>query len=260
MTGITMTTSLSQKTNYWLANRELCSSPRIRLFCFPYSGAGASIFRTWQNSFPPNIEICPVMLPGRESRLREPLYTELPPLVKAVADALAPYFNVPIAFFGHSMGALLSFELARYLRRHFQLQPVHLFISAHSAPHLTRAETSVANLPEADFVTRLREMRGTDEAILACTELREIILPILRADFSVCETYEFLPDEPLDCPITVFGGLDDPYIKRDELDHWKTHTYGSFKLRMLPGNHFFLNGQCKLLIESISRDLFPNGM
>lgn len=227
----------------------------INLFCFPYSGASAAVYQPWMNSSPNGITCVPVELPGHGRRLAEPLSRVLYHLVEGTAAGLLPYLQAPFAFFGHSMGALLSFELARLLHDRYGIHPVHLFVSSSAAPHLACTEAPISDLPEGQFVQVLREMNGMDEAILACTELRDLLLPILRADFSICENYRYTPGERFDFPITAMGGLGDVYVPRSNLEAWGEHTQGRFRLRLFPGDHFYLHGSRRLLIETIASSM-----
>lgn len=239
----------------WLAVNALDPRARLRLFCFPYSGAGTSIFRAWLHSFPPDIEVCPVRLPGRENRIDEPPFTQMTALVQATAAALWSYLDRPFAFFGHSMGALLSFELARFLRRQHRVQPAQLFVSGHSAPHLRDAEPPCYALPEEAFIAKLRELHGTPDEVLNNSELRQLILPILRADFQVGGTYAYEDAAPLDCPITALGGAQDTYVSHTALEAWSAHTHARFNAQLLPGDHFFLHAAHAPLIRTIIQDL-----
>jgi len=243
------------QTNPWIACPRPNPQARLRLFCFPYSGAGASIFYPWLDYLPTAIEVCPVQLPGRETRLSEPLFTRMGPLVRAAAQALLPYLDKPFAFFGHSLGALVSFELARYLRREHGLSPVHLFVSGHNAPQLPDRDPPIHDLPEPEFLEELRRLNGTPEEVLQHPELRELIFPILRADFEVCDTYVYEPDDPLNCPISAFGGLRDEHLSREGLEAWREQTIASFSLRMFPGDHFYLNTDRPLLLRALAREL-----
>jgi medium-chain acyl-[acyl-carrier-protein] hydrolase len=239
----------------WLAYREVKSHARMRMFCFPYAGGGASIYRGWGASLPADLEVCPVQLPGRESRLRDQPFTLSEPMVKAAADALQPYFDLPFVFFGHSMGAGVAFELARELRRRGRTQPVQLFVSGRRAPHLPAREEPIHDLPEPEFLVKLRELNGTPEEVLQHEELMRLLLPILRADFAVNETYEYTEEEPLDAGISAFGGLGDEEVTREDVEAWKQHTRGRFRMRMLPGDHFFIHSAKDLILESLARDL-----
>lgn len=239
----------------WLAYREVNPRARLRLFCFPYAGGGASAYRGWAAALPADVEVCPVQLPGRESRLREPAFDRPEPLVAALADALQPHIDLPFAFFGHSMGALLSFEITRELRRRGGPLPLHLFLSGRRAPQVAAREEDIHDLPEAEFVAKLRELNGTPEEVLQHSELMRLLVPVLRADFAVNETYVYRPGEPLDMGVSAFGGLGDAEVTRDDLAGWREQTRGAFRLRMLPGDHFFLHSARDLLTESVARDL-----
>jgi medium-chain acyl-[acyl-carrier-protein] hydrolase len=243
--------------NSWIFAARPDPRTRLRLFCFPHAGGGASMFRPWLGALPPEIEVCPMQLPGRENRLRELLYQQFSQLVEAMAEALRPYFTLPFAFFGHSMGALLSFGLARHLRRQNEALPVHLFLSAYRAPQIPNLESPLHLLPEAAFVKKLLSFNGTNPEVLANEELRKFLLPIMRADFAVCETFHYTPEEPLACPITVFGGLQDNRVQQEALLAWREQTSSAFAQRMLPGGHFyFQQQQTRLqLLQAIAQDL-----
>ncbi len=227
----------------------------LRLFCFPYAGASAAIYRTWHQKLPPTVEVRAVELPGRGTRLREKPFLGLLPLVEHLGEALEPYLDRPFAFFGHSMGALIAFELARLLRREGRTLPLHLFVSGHRAPHLPSKHRPIHSLPEPEFLQELKNLEGTPEAVLENSELMELLSPVLRADFSVCETYYYHTEEPLSCPITAFGGTDDRDVDRSMLEPWREHTTGEFRLHMLPGNHFFLQTSEEQLLRLVGEVL-----
>jgi medium-chain acyl-[acyl-carrier-protein] hydrolase len=168
---------------------------------------------------------------------------------------IVPYHDLPYAFFGHSMGALLGFELARGLRRRELPGPVHLTVSGHRAPQRFDPNEAIHNMPDREFRAKLREFGGTPEEVLQNAELIELLTPILRADFAVCERYSYVPEAPLDCSITVFGGNDDPRVSRDELLDWRDQTTQSFSLRMFPGGHFFLQSAVSLFVRVLAQDL-----
>jgi medium-chain acyl-[acyl-carrier-protein] hydrolase len=230
----------------------------MRLFCFPYAGGSAAIYRRWHEEFPPDVEVCAIQLPGRGGRLQETLQTSLGPLVEKLAPAIVDYLDKPFAFFGHSMGALIGFELARRLRAAQDVRPAHLFISGRSAPQLENRTAPIHDLPEAELLEKLRELNGTPREVLENPELMRLMLPMLRADFSLCETYAYSRQRPLECPITAFGGWHDREVSRESLSKWSEQTEAAFVLRMLPGDHFFLNAYRPLLVETISRELYQN--
>jgi medium-chain acyl-[acyl-carrier-protein] hydrolase len=238
----------------WLVSRKPNPRAKVRLFCFPYGGGGDSVFRAWQKGLPEAIEVCPVQLPGRGARIKEPPFTELSPLVRVAAQALAPHLGKPFAFFGHSMGALVGFELARHLRRDGGPQPVHLFVSGRCSPQTLR-EPFAGDLPDSEFQEMLRRSNGTPEEVLENPELMELLLPVIRADFVVCKSYVYAPEPPFSFPVTAFGGLEDPGVSRECIEGWREHTTGPFVLRMLPGDHFFLNTSARPLLEAIAKEL-----
>ena len=228
-----------------------------RLFCFPYAGGAASIYRDWANKLPSSIEVHAVQLPGHGNRLREPLFKRVQPLVKSIAEELMPHLDGAFAFFGHSMGAIISFELAQLLRRENKPGPSHLFLSGRQAPHRTTKETPTYDLPEPEFIEELRRMQGTPNEVLEHPELMSVLSPILRADLEICQTYECESRPPLDCPITVFGGLQDEEVSREQLEGWRDYTTSTFTVRMFPGNHFFLHTSAPVLLRMVAHDLRP---
>jgi medium-chain acyl-[acyl-carrier-protein] hydrolase len=241
--------------NPWLSHWQPKRLSHLRLFCFPYAGGGASIFRTWSEGFPPEIEVCPVQLPGRENRLMETPFTSLPELVERLADELLPYLNRPFAFFGHSMGALISFELARYLRAKGYGSPVHLFVSGHRAPQLPDPDPPSYGLPDAAFIEELRRLKGTPEEVLDNNELLHLLFPLLRADFALCETYRYTHENPLNCPISAFSGLQDSEAPRESVLLWREQTCKYFVLHCFAGDHFFLHEEQASLLQIISSAL-----
>ncbi len=236
-----------------------CPNPNpqadFRLFCFPYAGGGASIFRKWPDSLPPYIEVCPIQLPGREDRLKEAPFTHISPLVQTLTQVLRPYLSIPFAFFGHSMGARISFERARELRAQQEPGPVHLFISGRRAPQIRDRNPLIHTLPQPEFLEELRQLNGTPKVVLENSELMQLFLPIVRTDFSICGTYTYLEQSPLDCSISAFGGIEDTEETPDLIENWSAQTHSSFSLQMLPGDHFFVNTSQPLLLEMLSREL-----
>ncbi len=239
----------------WLAYREANPRARLRMFCFPYAGGGASAYRGWAASLPNDLEVCPVQLPGRESRLRDQAFENPEPLIQALADALQPWMEMPFVFFGHSMGGMISFELSRELRRRGKTLPLHIFVSGRRAPQQPAREEPIHDLPEPEFIEKLRELNGTPEEVLQHAELMKLLVPVLRADFAVNETYTYTEEEPFDFGISAFGGLGDVEVTKDDVENWRVHTSGRFRLRMLPGDHFFLHSAKDLIAEAIARDL-----
>jgi medium-chain acyl-[acyl-carrier-protein] hydrolase len=228
---------------------------RVRLFCFPFGGGGSLAFRPWVGTFPPTVELDAVQLPGRESRFSEPALTSWPPLVNALADAIAPFLDLPFAFYGHSLGTLVAFELALELRRRRMRLPFHLLVSGRNAPNRAPSRRRPLDLSDDEFVAELRALDGTPEEVFAHPELLEILLPILRADFRLNATYTHGDEPPLDLPVTAYGGRHDAEAAEQDLAAWSEVTTGPFQLRMMPGGHFFVNTHRDSFLRSLIDDL-----
>jgi medium-chain acyl-[acyl-carrier-protein] hydrolase len=243
----------------WLAGSRPNPAAELRLFCFPYAGGGALSYRHWSKNLPPQVEVCAVELPGRGSRLREPPFTRMEPLVKAALSEMRSYLNKPFAFFGHSMGAVMSFEIARLLRREGATLPVHLFVSGRSAPQLSQPKLPTYGLPNAEFIDELFRLKGTPPEVLNHPELMQVVLPHLRADFELIETYTYTHEPPMSIPLTAFGGLADLDISRENLEGWRAQTTAAFSLRMLAGDHFYLTSNEELLLSALAKELYRDG-
>jgi medium-chain acyl-[acyl-carrier-protein] hydrolase len=241
--------------NRWVVRPKPNPGASMRLFCFPYAGGSASAFYTWPAHLPASIELCAVQLPGRETRMREPLFDHVAPLTGVLAETLASYFDKPFAFFGHSMGAIISFELARELRRQGQTNLKALFVSARVPPQIQVRQRPVYLMPEPELIATLRTFNGTPEVVFQDPELLGMLLPVLRADFAINECYTYSDEPPLDIPITAFGGTQDTIVDAGELGGWAQQTRGAFQLRMLAGDHFFLNTAQPQLIQAIIHNL-----
>ena len=239
----------------WVVTPKPAPSARLRLFCFPYAGGGASVFYSWPRSLPPEVEICAVQLPGREGRLSEPPVGDVRVLVDRFMEALAPWMDRPFAFFGHSNGAMMAFELARRLRREGLPGPVHIFASGRPAPQIPLRDPPIHALPEAEFLQELRRFKGTPEEILQNAEIMELISPMLRADFSLSETYVYDEEAPLAIPISAYGGRTDDEVSEEDVAGWREQTTAAFQMKMFPGDHFFLNGNRTEVLAELSREL-----
>jgi len=241
MMNMTVVKPGSASRSPWLEHLPTGGDLRLRMFCFPYAGGNAQLFRPWQRFFSPHVEVCPVHLPGRGRRLNEPAFTSSKTLVKAIADAIFDGPSVPFVFYGHSMGALISFELARELRRRGSIGPRRLFLSGRRGPTVTNREPPTYNLPDDELIVELKRLKGTPPELLNHPEAAEFFLPLLRADFEVVDTYVYESDEPLSCPITVYGGLEDEFVSREDLREWQKQTSATFQERMFAGDHFFIH-------------------
>jgi len=252
---LTQTDVNAQPVNRWLTYFKRNPKASLRLFCFPYAGGNAGVYRSWAGKLPANVEMIAIQLPGRGNRRQEKPLSSLTELVELLGVALAGSLNEPFVFFGHSMGALVAFELARLLRREGRALPRHMFISGRSAPQLNRCHRLLYNLPESELLQELKQLEGTPRELLEHPELMEMMLPILRSDFSICDTYDYAEAAPLACPISAFGGFQDVDVPRQNLEAWREQTSSSFSLRMLAGNHFFLQTNETLLLELLSVQL-----
>ncbi|WP_121614368.1 thioesterase II family protein [Mesobacillus foraminis] len=234
------------------------ANPVVRLLCFPYAGGSALAYRKWTQSLADEIEVCPVQLPGRENRMAEEPIRALPKLIALLADELEPAINssIPYAFFGHSMGALISYELAKEINKRSWKMPIQLFLSGKRPPQLSKKERPTYNLPEKEFIDELRKMNGTPEEVLGNKEIMDLFLPIIRADFEIVDTYQFDLSSPLSCPITAFGGLNDPLTQKEDLDSWKELTTSEFNIHLFPGDHFYLFEHEKKLLKAIQEEFF----
>lgn len=213
------------------------------------------IFRRWVDRMASSVEVCPVQLPGRGNRIRETPFTQMTPLVESLAEGLCPYLEGPFAFFGHSLGAIVSFELALKLQRETGKLPIHLFVSGRRAPHIPRQHPITYNLPDNEFVEELKRLNGTPKEVLEHSELMQLMLPVLKADFEISETYKHSGGPLRGCPITAFGGKQDEEAPPHYLEAWHEHTTGPFKQRMLPGDHFFLHASEQLLLAALNQEL-----
>jgi len=246
--------------NTWLRFQPSDGRASLRLFCFPYAGGSATAFHGWKRGLPEWVEVCPVHLPGRGPRASESPYTELLPLAEAAADALAPHLDKPYALFGHSMGATIAFEVARRLRRSGAAAPAHLFASACRAPQLNEFRARTFDMPHGELIRALRRLNGTPQAVLESDEMMQFFAPLIRADLQLIQTYVCRPEPPLGCPVTAFGGLQDPEETPERLAAWREQTAAAFEMVMYEGGHFFIHARSSLLLESIGRCLARAGV
>jgi medium-chain acyl-[acyl-carrier-protein] hydrolase len=236
-----------------------CASPRpaarLRLFAFAHCGGGTRLFQGWPGALPPSVEVCPVLLPGREARRDEAPLTSLAAIIRAAADALQSRTDLPVVLFGHSLGALIAFELARDLCR-LGRAPAALVVSACGAPDEPRtARRFLHRLPDVELMEAVAEFGGLPEELREDAEMRAEIVPALRADFKVLETYEYGAGAPLPMPLIAMGGTADPVVPRHALQGWRRHTAQRFSLSLLPGGHFHLTTSQPLFLRALSREL-----
>ena len=243
----------------WLVSPRPTPGAEMRLFLFPFAGGGPAAFGKWPAAFPGTIETWITHYPGRGSRHNDPPIKKLAVLVENIFQAIQPHLDKPFAFFGHSLGGLVAFELARLLRNQNLPQPETLFISACSAPHLPDPHPPIHALPYAEFLKAVEDFNGIPSEVLNFPELLEILLPVLRADFELVENYRYSPNQPsLDIPVIVLGGIDDPRVSKEQLEGWSAQTNSGFKAIYFPGDHFFINDVRDEIIGSIAREMMSS--
>lgn len=230
----------------------------MRLFCFPHAGGVASYYHPWSRALPGGIEVMALQYPGRQDRHGEPYIRSIPDLADRIHAAIRPrLLDGPYAFFGHSMGATLAFEVACRIQRDGGARPAHLFVSGRRAPSRNRHE-ELHRASTAALVAEMRALGGTDPRVLADTELLNFVMPTVRADYTAIETYRFVPAPPLECDITALVGDTDPKASLDDAAAWSRHTLGRFDLRIFPGGHFYLD-DCRAgvlgVVSSVLGDL-----
>lgn len=239
-------------SNKWFVCSQIKPEAESRIFLFPYAGSGPAAFSKWAAKFPSNIETQIVHYPGRGSRHNETPIKSLVTLVERLTQAIQPLLDKPFAFFGHSLGGTVAFELARRLHKNGIPQPHALFISACAAPQVSRIHPPIHTLPDDEFLNSLRELNGIPNEISQNAELLDILLPVLRADFELIETYQHVPGKPLECPVFAFGGHDDPRVSREQLEGWAMRTSAKFESKYFAGDHFFINTARNTIVGEIA--------
>lgn len=245
---------------YWQRGVAGPEPSRKRLFLFPFAGGSARLFHGWAECFrragADAVELRALQLPGRDERHREPALKSMESVVAAVVDALRPSMDLPCAFFGYSLGGLIAFETARRLRSLGLPQPRRLIVAASPAPQYDHARSPLIHrLSHDDFIAELRRFKGTPEVVLQTPELLELLLPILRADFEVLETYQCRAEPPLAVPLTALGGLSDDEVSPESLADWSLQTSAGFQMQFFAGDHFFIKTHQSQLVELLAREL-----
>lgn len=230
-------------------------APAVRLFCFPFAGAGASTYAGWRLPDELAAEVWAVQPPGRESRMGEGVIRRIEPFVEACASGLATLLDRPFAFFGHSMGGLVAVELTRLLRRQGIGQPVHLFVSAHRAPGRRPKRGPMSHLPDDEFVARLLEGAGDSPTAIRDPELLLAFAGVTRADLELCERHPHRPQTPLEMPVTCFAATGDSEVDVADVAAWEHHTTGAFRLRTFTGGHLFLADHAARILADVAADL-----
>ena len=241
-------------SNRWTMAFRPNPDARMRLFCIPYAGSGASLYRDWPALVRDDVEVVGIQLPGRENRFSEPHLASIENVVSCLVPVLSEFSDKPYALFGHSMGALLCFELTRAFQRLRGPAPRHLIVSGTRAPFRPRREAPIHQLPEAAFLEEIKRFNGTPKALLQDTELMTLFTPLLRADFGMVENYRYQERGVVWCPVTALGGDQDDGVPLEDLQAWKTVCRSTYDEHIFAGGHFFIHDH-KLPIVALVNDV-----
>ncbi|MFF1560542.1 thioesterase II family protein [Streptomyces sp. NPDC058279] len=243
-----------QNTGLWVRRYHASDESPIQLVCLPHAGGSASFYFPMSQSLAPAVDVLSVQYKGRQDRRDEPGITDIGAFADALTAQLIPWLDRPLAFFGHSMGAVLAFEVTRRLERDHGTSPVRIFASGRRSPSSYRHET--VHLRDDDGIVReMRELSGTDARILGNEEILRMVLPAIRSDYTAIENYRAAPEDVVRAPITVLTGDADPKTSREEADAWESHTTGGFDIHRFPGGHFFLANHQEPIMKIIREEL-----
>jgi surfactin synthase thioesterase subunit len=245
----------STNSELWTRRYRGADPGALPLVCFPHAGGSATAYAPLARAVPPFLDVVAVQYPGRQERLREPCVDQVPLLAEQIGAALGPLAGGPLVLFGHSMGAVLAFEVARRL----PAPPGALFVSGRRAPSRTRVET-VHLRDDAGLVAELQRLSGTDARILEDEEVLRMVLPAVRSDYRAIEMYRYREGPPLTCPIVALYGDADPRVTSDEVEAWASHTVGGFRAHRFPGGHFYLSARLPEVVDVIVDSLTGFGL
>ncbi|WP_409462541.1 thioesterase II family protein [Amycolatopsis sp. GA6-003] len=246
---------MSTATNPWVARLRPAGKGPLRLICFAHAGGGAATFRGWAADLSDEIDLVVVRLPGRESRLRDPLVHKMSELVALLGDALEDLLDVPYGLFGYCSGALTAFELARYLRDNCGPAPSALFACACPSPSMVLRDSGVHRLDGEGLVQHLAALGVIPTTILRTPGLFGMFEPSVRADYEVYETAEYQAGDPLKLPISVFGAESDPSTNLPTLLGWQQETVKEFSLRLFRGDHGFFDAERPAIVRAVTDEL-----
>jgi surfactin synthase thioesterase subunit len=244
------------KASWWITHRANPAAA-VRLICFPYAGGTASVFRTWHRDLPEEVELCSIQTPGRANRLTEPPFTRLPVLVETLAPVLLPLLDRPFVIYGHSLGAVVGFEVARWLRTHGCPLPERLIVSGRRAPHIPYTGPRLHSLNDDDFVASIARLNGIAKEVMADKDILRLTLPSLRADIEMLEMYEYRDQPPLGFPIAAQAGSSDLDEPPESVREWRRQTAGAFSFHVMAGGHFFIQANQDQFLKSLRSELSP---
>ncbi len=250
-----MVTSVDNSLDTWFIHPRPNPNATARLFCFHPAGGNALFFHNWAKELHPSIEPILIQLPRRGSHLGKPLLTRMDPVISYLSKAILEYCNKPYYFFGHSLGALIAFELTHALQKNNKPLPYCLFASGKSPPHLS-SNKSTYHLSDRDFIDAVKQYNGLPPEILNENSLMDLFLPVLRADFEILETYVYQDRAPLFCDLIALGGIDDPIVQPNFIKEWQNYTSKSFNYHLLPGDHFFIKAKQDNVLNIIYQEIF----
>ncbi|MFF1379619.1 thioesterase II family protein [Streptomyces sp. NPDC058308] len=257
-TAATTATTANARTvenSPWIRRYNPADTARARLLCLPHAGGSASFYLPFSRSLAPDVDVLTVQYPGRQDRRHEPCVDSIAGLADALVDEVLPWADRPLAVFGHSMGAMVAFELARRLEQR-GTQPLVVFASGRRAPSRRREDSSPVHLrDEKGLIAELRALSGTDARVFEDEDLLRMALPAIRSDYKAAETYRYVPGPPLAAPVRAHVGVDDPKATLDEVRSWATHTAGGFEMDTHPGGHFYLTDQMPDVAAAVSRQI-----
>jgi surfactin synthase thioesterase subunit len=225
------------------------------LICFPHAGGSASYFSPLSDMLKSRLQVLAVQYPGRQDRLHERRLSTIDEFVDGAFTALEPVMKQPIALFGHSMGAMIAFEVTTRMKRRLDAAPVTLFVSGRRAPSRYREEENVYLRDDKGLIAELKGLSGTDMRVLDDPDVLSMVLPSMRSDYTAVETYRYQPGPKLDCPIVGLVGDEDPKADLDEVQAWQDHTSGRFQLHRFSGGHFYLADHRRTVADIIFRQL-----
>ena len=239
----------------WMPRLGSRPNAKYRLYCFSHAGGSASLYYSWNNLLPESIEVCPIQLPGREERIDLAPFSDMEQLLDILVSLVIETIDRPYGIYGHSLGASIGFEVARRVKKISGKEPVHLFVGAHRSPCQPYSYPSIKYASDPELLEMISIFNGLPKPSALSAEMMTVMLPTIRADLLLCESYRYQQDSTLDYPITVFHGCFDKNVKENELSSWKTQTQGTVEIISLDGEHFFLNSHKHEVLEKIQSAL-----